>query len=63
MDQAAPNSIFSLTDCMQNNVLFRQKRKLELAGGGFNRGKDTQSDKLQAIKVKLPNQAISFQVY
>lgn len=48
---------------MQNNVLFRQKRKLELAGGGFNRGKDTQSDKLQAIKVKLPNQAISFQVY
>ncbi|KAK6829653.1 P-loop containing nucleoside triphosphate hydrolase [Apiospora arundinis] len=23
----------------ENNVLFRQKRKLELAGGGFNRGK------------------------
>ncbi|KAK7985710.1 hypothetical protein PG996_005052 [Apiospora saccharicola] len=34
----------------ENNVLFRQKRKLELAGGGFNRGKDTQSEKLQALR-------------
>ncbi|KAF7532372.1 hypothetical protein G7054_g8020 [Neopestalotiopsis clavispora] len=29
----------------ESNVLFRQKRKLELAGGGFN-----QSDKLQALQ-------------
>ncbi|KAK8123092.1 P-loop containing nucleoside triphosphate hydrolase [Apiospora sp. TS-2023a] len=34
----------------ENNVLFRQKRKLELAGGGFNKGKDTQSEKLQALR-------------
>ncbi|KAI4598574.1 hypothetical protein KJ359_002987 [Pestalotiopsis sp. 9143b] len=33
----------------ESNVLFRQKRKLELAGGGFHKGKDMQSDKFQAL--------------
>ncbi|KAK6063731.1 DNA repair protein rad5 [Seiridium cupressi] len=37
------------TDILQNNVLFRQKRKLELAGGGFNKGKDMQPDRLEAL--------------
>lgn len=36
----------------QSNVLFGQKRKLELAGGGFHKGKDMQSDKFQALMVK-----------
>ncbi|KAI0157993.1 SNF2 family N-terminal domain-containing protein [Hypoxylon sp. FL1284] len=33
----------------ENDVLFRQKRKLELAGGGFNKGKDVQPDKLRTL--------------
>ncbi|GAW19058.1 hypothetical protein ANO14919_085420 [Xylariales sp. No.14919] len=34
----------------ESNVLFRQKRKLELAGGGFNKGKDMSSERLQALR-------------
>ncbi|KAI0550333.1 SNF2 family N-terminal domain-containing protein [Xylaria curta] len=33
----------------ENDVLFRQKRKLELAGGGFNKGKDMQPERFQAL--------------
>ncbi|KAI1113984.1 SNF2 family N-terminal domain-containing protein [Nemania sp. NC0429] len=33
----------------ENNVLFRQKRKLELAGGGFNKGKDIPPERRQAL--------------
>lgn len=32
------------------NVLSRQERKLELAGGGFNKRKDMQPDRLQALQ-------------
>ncbi|KAJ3579073.1 hypothetical protein NPX13_g1492 [Xylaria arbuscula] len=34
----------------QNNVIFRQKKKLDLAGRGFNRGKDISSERLQAVR-------------
>ncbi|KAK6216250.1 vacuolar ATPase assembly integral membrane protein vma21 [Pestalotiopsis sp. IQ-011] len=33
----------------ESDVFFSQKKKLELAGGGFNKGKDMQSDKFQAL--------------
>ncbi|KAI1084231.1 SNF2 family N-terminal domain-containing protein [Whalleya microplaca] len=34
----------------ESNVLSRQQRKLELAGGGFNKRKDMQSKRLQALQ-------------
>ncbi|KAI6090313.1 SNF2 family N-terminal domain-containing protein [Hypoxylon rubiginosum] len=34
----------------ENNVLFRQRRKLELAGSGFNKGKDMPPERLQALR-------------
>ncbi|KAI3335700.1 SNF2 family N-terminal domain-containing protein [Ustulina deusta] len=34
----------------EKNVLFRQKKKLKLAGGGFNKGKEVPSERLQALR-------------
>ncbi|KAI1121432.1 SNF2 family N-terminal domain-containing protein [Nemania abortiva] len=34
----------------ESNVLFRQQRKLELAGGGFNKGKTMSPEKAQALR-------------
>ncbi|KAI0531666.1 SNF2 family N-terminal domain-containing protein [Xylaria digitata] len=39
--------IDTIEDC---NVLFRQKRKLELAGGGFNKAKDMAPERLRALR-------------
>ncbi|KAI0192372.1 P-loop containing nucleoside triphosphate hydrolase protein, partial [Xylaria flabelliformis] len=36
----------------ENDVLFRQQRKLELAGGGFNKGKDMPPERFQALLVR-----------
>ena len=44
--------IFIITNVLQNNVIFRQKKKLDLAGRGFSRGKDISPERLQAVRVR-----------
>ncbi|KAI1273043.1 SNF2 family N-terminal domain-containing protein [Xylaria sp. FL0933] len=41
---------FMIDTIEENNVLFRQRKKLELAGGGFNKGRDMPHETLQALR-------------
>ncbi|KAI0805705.1 SNF2 family N-terminal domain-containing protein [Xylaria sp. FL0064] len=41
---------FMIDTIEENNVLFRQRKKLELAGGGFNKRRDMPHERLQALR-------------
>nr|RBQ99294.1 hypothetical protein FVER53263_20299 [Fusarium verticillioides] len=42
----ASGAVVVLTNSLQADVIFRQRRKLQLAGGGFGKGKNAASEAL-----------------